>query len=204
MKVRIGDKEFTFATSWEDIYFGQYVDLINIVQSDEIQLQKSLRILAALSDNEEECYNYLLKIDRTSFEKLEQHFLWIDSDYKYLKSLPTKSEFEVEGRIFKKINNPAQQITLADQINVETLIENCPNLTNFEVAFGVLIKEYDKDGNEVEFTEQQFIEILTFLKPRVLLKDVYSTLAFFLPGEEELTNSSTHFSVEILQEQPKE
>ncbi len=193
-KIKIKDTEFTFADSWETITFGQYNNIINYTLDKNLTLlEKTLRLIASVSNDDVDCYYHLMDLTPIQFKELELNFLWIDSDIEYLSKLPPKESLEIKGRnfIIRKNNN---SLTLGDMINLESLLENYKNLTNFEVALGILIKEIDSTGKEIEFDEDKFIEKLIFLKENVLLKEVYGILVFFSSGEIKPISSSLHFS----------
>lgn len=190
IKIKIEDKIFKLASGWDEVTFAMYINILNVAQNTEVSgLQRSAQIIAAISDNDFECYRYLLQLDRPTFDDLESKFTWLDEDMTFLKNVAPAESFEFEGRKFI-VNKNYSKLSLGTMINIETLIETYPNLTNFEIVFGNLIQE-EKGGKQVDIDEQQFISVLTFLKDKVMLKEVYSLLAFFLSGEKKSTSSSS-------------
>lgn len=198
IKLKIGDKEFKLASDWDEVTFAQYINLVNVFTKDVSSIEKSVRYIASVSDNEEECVKYLYKLSKDKFEGLQESFKWLDnSDIDFLKKCEAAEYIVVKSKRYKIVKE-YNKLSLADMVNIETILENHPNLSKFEVAFGVLIKEIDVDGKELDFTEEQFIRTLQALKDEVLLKDVYGLLAFFLSGETEHIKDSVDFSVEIM------
>lgn len=192
IEVTIEDKTFELAENWNDITFAQYLDVSNLVKDKGLnELLKATKIIAALSNSPEECEAYLLRMHKPDFEELGSYFLWTNS--KIEDSTVPRDCIEIEGKMYR-IKKDYNKITIGEMASIETLISQNKNLDPMEVVFGVLLRE-DVDGKEKEFNEDDFLYILTQLKDKVMLMDVYSHISFFLSGVQKQSTPTKGFSV---------
>lgn len=194
IKVDIEGIEFELAEEWQEITFSQYIDLININKDEGLQdLERAIEIISYLSNKPIECRASLYKLSKGDFEELASYFKWTNDPIENYKS--DKEFLEIDGKKYK-IKKDYNKLTIGEMISVETLMANNKNLDPLEVAFGVLLRELDSDGNEKEFSEERFIHVLTKLKEKVMLLDVYQYINFFLSGAQISTKSNSKgFSV---------
>ena len=193
IQLEIDGKVYELAESWSEITFQQYIDIINIAKEEINELEKAVKIVAFISNDPEACEQDLLKLGREDFEELAKWFEWTSKSID--ESKENKETVEIDGKKYK-IKKDYNKLTLGEMISVETLISNNKNLDPFEIAFGVLLRELDENGNEKEFNEDVFLHVVKELKSRVMLLDVYNHISFFLSGvQTSTTETSRGFSV---------
>ena len=194
IELNIDERVYTIAESWDEIYFSQYVDIINLNKDEGMNdLSKAVKIIALISDKPESCEKDLLNLSREDFEELASNFEWTN---KPIDNFKTDTEYvEIDGKKYK-IKKDYSKLTLGEMISVETLIANNKNLDPLEIVFGVLLRE-EIDGKEKEFNEDDFIHIISELKSKVLLLDIYNYISFFLSGDKKsTTKNSKAFSIQ--------
>lgn len=196
-RLKIEDKEFELCNCWEELTFGQYIDLASISQEEEnTPLEKTAKYIAAISNDFEVCLDYLYRLTPEDFKELQAHFDFLNKEIgEDIKKHPISDTLTFEGKTYKLKKN-YDKLSLGEVVNLETILKTQPHLTQFEVGFGILIREIDEAGNEKEFSEESFVETIQTLKDKVKLVQVYSLLAFFLNGEKEYIKTTKGFSVE--------
>lgn len=193
IEVTIEDKVFELAENWEDITFAQYLDVSNLGKDEGLtDLLKAVKIIASLSDKPAQCEEYLLKMDKQDFEELAGYFLWTNKQIADVSE--PKDHVLIEGKKYH-IKKDYNKLTIGEMASIEGLIANNKNLDPMEVVFGVLLRE-DVDGKEKDFNEDDFLYILTSLKEKVMLMDIYSHISFFLSGVEKYSKTTKGFSVQ--------
>lgn len=197
VKVTIEDKEFVFAETWSEIYFNQYIDMIKILKEEnENDLEKSVKIIAHISDKPEECMDYLMRLSQEDFEMLAKEFEWTN---KQIDTVAEEKEFiEIDGKKYK-IKKNYNKLSLGEMVSIETLIGMNKNLDPFEVAFGVLLRELNDDGTEKPFNPDEFVSIINKLQKKVLLMDVYNYITFFLRGAQTSTKHTPGYSIQKME-----
>lgn len=198
INLEIEGKEFQLASDWSEITFGQYIDIININKDKGLNdLAKAVRIVAHISDKPEECENFLLQLSKEDFEAIAKHFDWTNKEITEVAS--EKETLEIEGKTYK-IKKDYNRLTLGEMISVEELISHNKNLDAFEVAFGVLLREVDENGNEKGFDGDAFNYIVTKLQSKVMLLDIYNYITFFLRGVQKSTTKTTKgYSIRVME-----
>lgn len=189
INLEIEGKEFQLASDWSEITFGQYIDIINVNKDNSLNdLAKAVRIVAHISNKPEECESSLLELSKDDFESLAKEFEWTNKEITAIAS--EKETLEIDGKTYK-IKKDYNRLTLGEMISVEELISHNKNLDAFEVAFGVLLREVDENGNEKGFDGDVFNFVVTKLQSKVMLLDVYNYITFFLRGVQKSTTKTT-------------
>jgi hypothetical protein len=197
IKLEIEGSEYELAREWSEITFAQYIEVVNINKDKWNDLEKAVKIIAHISNKPAECEQSILKLSREDFEELASYFVWTNHPIDEFKS--EKDVLEIDGKSYK-IKKDYNKLSLGEMISVETLIENNKNLDAFEVAFGVLLRELDENGNEKEFNEDVFLHVIQQLKEKVMLLDIYNHISFFLSGVQiSTTKSSKGFSIQVME-----
>ena len=194
LNLTIEDQSFVLAESWSEITFSQYITIINITTDESLnEILKAVKVISCISDKPEACEKCLLNISREDFESLGDHFEW--TKRKIEQDSVQKEFLEIDGKTYK-IKKEYNKLTLGEMISVETLIANNKNMNQFEVVFGVLLREV-VDGKEKEFNEDDFLYVISKLQDKVMLLDVYNCISFFLSGVEmSTTKTSKAFSIQ--------
>jgi len=194
IKLTLNENEYILADDWSDVNFGQYIDILNIQQDSFEDLEKSIKMLAALSDKPNELEVDLYEMDIQEFKELSESMSWINTDFKEeANKAEAKDKFEIDGKqyVIKKTYN---KLTLGEMVSVETLLKN-PNFNHQEIALGVLLREV-VDGKEKPFNEDDFMYVINTLKYKINLIGVYNYITFFLSGVgTSTTKNSKGFSV---------
>lgn len=198
LKVNIEDREYKVCSDWSEILFGQYIDILNIYKDKYTDIEKGLRFIAAMiiDGNKDEFLSDLFKLSPSDFQTLTTYCEWVKEDINKLidQSSEVKS-FEIDGNSYV-IKDNYDKLDMGEMLSVELLIQNNKSLDPLEIAFGVLFRKADENGKPVEFSEEEFVNIITGLRNKVKLIDVYKYISFFLRGEKNSTTKNTQgFSV---------
>lgn len=196
IKLTIEGKEFKICSSWDEVLFGQYIDILDIQKDRFNDIDRAVHIISAMSDNKNECSKALFKLTPDDFVSLQKHFDWYHKNVENFLSDETSEYFEIEGKKYV-IKKDYDKLTLGEMISAEILMQNNKNLHPFEIGFGVLFRELDENGKPKEFDEEIFLKVVTDLRNKVKFVDVFKHINFFLSGEKGSTTKNTQgFSVE--------
>ena len=111
-------------------------------------------------------------------------YAWVDTTPDFA-NLPEQTTLEVDGVIFR-IKNDYDKLSTDEIIYIEELIQDTRiDAHHFEIAFGVLFRKIDEQGNEVDLTLDGLFEQIKSFRSKVYLKDVFGVLSFFLSGDKE-------------------
>jgi hypothetical protein len=194
IKLIIEKNEFMLADTWNEVNFGQYIDILFIQENKWTDLQKTVKIISAISDKPKELEEVLYKADYEDLIELTKMMSWVNDDFVSISNAtPTKDIFTINGKeyVIKKNYN---KLALGEMISLETLFNN-PNYHQQEIVVAILLREV-VDGVESDFNETTFYEILDTLKYEINLVDVYKYITFFLSGDKTSTTNGTRgFSI---------
>ena len=157
IKLTIKDKEFNIADEWSDVNFGQYIDILNIQNDTWQDLEKSIKMIAALGDKPAELEEALYELDIEDFQALSESMKWINTEFKAEADKAVKKDkFEIDGKqyVIKKNYN---KLTLGEMVSVEEMLKN-PNYNHQEIALGILLREV-VDGHLLRVT-------ISYIRPR--------------------------------------
>lgn len=190
---------YTLPTSWDEVTLEQYVNILNAnldkVTSNILKHIKCLAILAGSPLLEAE----IKQLDVDDLNTLLSTFAWINTAPEY-ESLPPVDTLEVDGVVFK-IKKDFNKLNVDEVIIVEELTQAEQfDLHHFEIAFGMLFRKLDDQGNEQELTVDLLLNTILQFRNKVMLKDVFAVLAFFLSGD---TRPSSQTSASCLPSQKK-
>lgn len=194
IKVKIEDKEFVFAETWDEIYFNQYISIVKINKIKDINdIEKAVKIIAAISDKPKECEEELMKLHKEDFEDLATEFEWTN---KPIEEVQSDKEFVlVDGKKYI-IKKNYQKLTLGEMVSIENLMSFNPNLDPFEVVFGVLLREVDETTNkEKDFDPDDFMYMVNQMQTKVKLMDIYNYISFFLRGRKKSSKRIKGYSI---------
>ena len=82
IKITINEKEYILCDEWSEVNFGQYIDILNIQADTFEDLEKSIKMIAALSSNPNELELALYEIDLNDFKILSENMTWINTEFK--------------------------------------------------------------------------------------------------------------------------
>lgn len=194
IKVKIEDKEFVFAETWDEIYFNQYISIVKINKLKDINdIEKAVKIIAAISDKPAECEEELMRLGKEDFEELATEFEWTN---KPIEEVQSDKEFVlVDGKKYI-IKKNYQKLTLGEMVSIENLMSFNPNLDPFEVVFGVLLREVDETtGKEKDFDPDDFLYMVNQMQTKVKLMDIYNYISFFLRGRKISSKRTKGYSI---------
>lgn len=202
IEISIENKSIQMYTDWSEITFGTYIDIININKDKFSDMEKGVRILAALSlNNKEEALEMLFKLTPQQFEELSEYFTWLKEDFQtYIDNykFEEKESFEIDGQNYV-IKKDFDKLNMGEMVSLEVYLQNFKNLDPFEIAFGLLFRKVGPDGSFKEFDEVDFLETIHALKDKVKLVDVFKYISFFLGGGKSSTTKNLQgFSVRKL------
>jgi hypothetical protein len=194
IKLKIDEQEFLLADEWSEVNFGQYIDILVIQENKWSDLQKSIKIISAVSDNPVELEKALKKVTLDDLGELTDMISWISKDFiEMTKNIEPKDKFFIDGKeyVIKKNYN---KLSIGEMASLEELMKT-GKYHNQELAIGILLREVI-DGKEKEFNDEDFYNILEVLKYKINLIDVYKYIVNFTNGEATSTiKVSKSFSV---------
>lgn len=194
IKLKIDEQEFLLADEWLEVTFGQYIDILVIQENKWSDLQKSIKIISAVSDNPVELEKALKKVTLDDLGELTDMISWISKDFiEMTNKTESKDKFFIDGKeyVIKKNYN---KLSIGEMASLEELMKT-GKYHNQELALGVLLREVI-DGKEKEFNDEDFYNILEVLKYKINLIDVYKYIVNFTNGEATSTiKVSKSFSV---------
>lgn len=194
IKLKIDEQEFLLADEWSEVTFGQYIDILVIQENKWSDLQKSIKIISAVSDNPVELEKALQKVTLDDLGELTDMISWISKDFiEMTNKTESKDKFFIDGKeyVIKKNYN---KLSIGEMASLEELMKT-GKYHNQELALGVLLREVI-DGKEKEFNDEDFYNILEVLKYKINLIDVYKYIVNFTNGEATSTiKVSKSFSV---------
>lgn len=182
------EEQFTFCGGWEDVTLKNFISIRLLEeQKEKSNLKKTLKIIAALSNNPQIAEQKLSAMDYFDFIELCGHFDWLTKNDVLEYAKDDSGEFiECDGKKFKFKQN-FNKLSNSDMFNFELLRENNPNLDPYELAFGVLLREVDENGNEKPFEMETFEFIINKLASKVPLINIIKYINFFLHGAQTST-----------------
>ena len=194
IKLTIDEQFFTLADSWNEVSFGQYIDILVIQENKWSDLIKSIKIIAAISSNPIELEKQLNKLTMDELGELTSMISWISTDFVQIANeTPVKEKFLIEDKeyVIKKNYN---KLTIGEMASLEELMKT-GKYNNQELAIGILLREV-VNGKEKDFNDEDFFYVLEVLKYKINLVDVYKYITSFLNGEATSTIKVTKsFSV---------
>lgn len=198
MKITIDNKPFTLTTDWNQITFAQYVEILKVqelAKADELnELEEIIKLFCIISDNPTELEIYLDKLTNKQFLELQQKF-----DFKVpdLLNYTEEKEFLEIGNKKYKIKKNYDELTLKEMKAIPALLSNPNNiLSETEIVFGVMLREVSEENIEKPFSQKIFWDVITHLRDKVLIKDIYKHLVFFSNGENKSGNNTVDFSIQ--------
>ncbi len=192
----IKDKEFELCSEWNEISLGQYTDVLAIYEDKWSDLDKTIRILGAISNKPDELVDYLYnQLDMNDLKEIAKEIAWMNEDFKKsAKQITNNNVLEVDG-IKYTIKSDFTKLINNEAIWVEEQLKN-PNLHSFEIGLAVLLRRVKEDGKPEGFNIDFANEILTTLKYKFKILEVYNYLDFFLRTEKKSSKKiSKGFSI---------
>jgi hypothetical protein len=188
IKLKIKDQTFELASEWKEVFFGQFIRIKNINEDVNYpDYEKSVRIIAAISDNPDKCLAALRKLPYTEFNEIAREFEW--TNVPITKHNKSKSIINIDGKKYR-LKKDCNQLLVEDMVSINLLLVNNIDLDPLEVAFGVLLREI-KNNKEVELSFDEFTNVLSNLSDKVKLLDVYQHLLFFSSGKTTFSQNGT-------------
>lgn len=194
--VKIGEKKFRIATTWEETNFQIYSDLRKLEKEELTTYEKEVKVVALCSDNFHECYESLLDLSDAKFEQINSKM-----SFKDITTIEnTKPDFiMIDDKKFRFKSNH-NEITMKELSRIEEISKQFKDEVIIEeVALAVLLREIVTDvyGNEVEKpVDAKSINFVLERLRQVKTTDVYHYITFFLSGEKNSTKTTLDFSIE--------
>lgn len=181
---------FELPESWDEVTLEQYVNILNAnldkYKSNILKHIKCLAILAGDPKLEDE----VKQIDTTDLNTLLTTFSWINTTPDY-NALPSKDTLVVDGVTFK-IKKDFNTLNVDEVVTIEEVTQSEQfDLHHFEIAFAVLFRKLDDQGQEQELTVDLLLNTILQFRGKVMLKDVFAVLAFFLSGDNRQSSKTS-------------
>jgi len=199
IEVRIENKVFELPSDWEEVTFKRFIGLTSI-QEDGMnsELEIFVKALTALS-GDKSFSNYLNKMSIDDFNTLKDYFNWIAEDFDSQKYKSETNIFEIHGEKWKLKDN-FNKLSVGEMVSLELMLKDKKmDLSPYEIAFGILFRRVDDQGNEVAFNVDDMIKIILNYSDEIYVTDVISKLDFFLSGENASTTKSSAVSFQVLE-----
>ena len=187
IKITLEDITYELAESWDELTFLKYIDILNLgldkMNSPTLSMIKSI---ASLTDNSKVFEETARRLSNDNLNALFKAFEWLNvmPDYKKYD----KDTLEVNGityRLKKHYHKlTANEVIMGEELNATSKYD----LHFMEVAFGMLLRELDKDGNEIDLTLDSLLNTILTLRDKVMLRDVLPLINFTIGGD--ITSSS--------------
>lgn len=173
---------FYLPSSWDEVSLQQYIDILNArldkLNSNILKMIKALAILA----NDQRLEQEVRMLDQSDLNTLLTTFSWINETPDY-NALPPIDTLVIDGVTFR-IKKDFNTLCVDEVVMIEELMQTDNfDLHHFEIAFGVLFRKLDDQGNEEALTLDLLLSTIMQFKNKVMLKDVFAVLAFFLIGD---------------------
>jgi hypothetical protein len=193
LRLKCFGKEFNICNDWNEVTFGQYIDVLYIKENVEFHIERARKLFAAISDNPKELEKCINKFSEEEFSQLNNSFDFNAPDFKNYTA--TTATFFIDGKEYK-IKDDYNRLTMGEMDFIEKIKAHSKNtLNDNEIAFGVIIREVDEQGNEKEFEDTVAFEVIHKLRDKVFLRDIYDHLTFFLLGKKPPTPPTEVFSI---------
>lgn len=199
IEVRIDEKVFTLPGDWEEVTFKRFIGLISI-QEDGMnsELEIFVKALTALS-GDLSFGAYLNKMSIDDFNNLKEYFNWITEEFDSKKYKSETNLFDIDGQKWK-IKDNFSKLSVGEMVSLELMLKDKKmDLTPYEIAFGVLFRRIDAQGNEVAFNADDMVNIILNYSDDIYVTDVISKLDFFLSGENASTTKNSAVSFQVLE-----
>lgn len=197
--ITIDEKDFKIVNNYNEMSLGQYIDVLKLNDS-KIKLDGNaadIKIISILSDKPEELEKLLWSFNIEDFEELTKLFEWVADTgiIDYFKTIKPSEKLMIGDKEYGILSD-YKKMSLGEIVSFETIIgQSQSDLHRFDIAFGLLLRPL-VDNKIVEFTQEVFDEVIR-QKYNVKMIDIYSTIAFFLRGENLSTTKHTkRFSIQ--------
>lgn len=198
IQLKIQGEEFRIKSSWEEISFREFINILYINNDNSYNnISKLIKTIVEITDRKD-VERYLFGLSIEDFGKLKSAFEWLSVDVNSIKG-KSKDFFTVDGQKYK-IKSDYSKLSVGEMISLETFLKDRNiDAHPFEIAFAILFRKLDENGNETEFNEKDFLEILTNLLDKVMTVEVIEHVNFFLLGDKDsITKSSKDFSIQTV------
>lgn len=199
IEIRFENKTFTLPVDWDEVTFKQFIGIIT-VQQDELnsELEMFVKVLTSLS-GDKELADYLNKMSMEDFNNLKEYFSWLSEEFDSNKYKSDKKFFEIDGEKWKLKDN-FNKLSVGEMVSLEIMIkDNKLDLNPYEIAFGILFRRVDENGNELPFNADDMINIILKHSEKIYVTDVISQLDFFLDGGQTSTTKNSQVSFQVLE-----
>jgi hypothetical protein len=199
IEIKIEQRVFTLPLNWEEVTFKKFIDIIQ-VQQDTLnsELDVYVKILTSLS-GEKEFDQALRSMDFEDFSQLKTYFSWITEDLDSDKYKSKEEVFLIDGEKWK-LKNDLHTLNVGEMVSLEMMVrDNKLDLTPYEIAFGVLFRRVDEDGNELPFKAEDMVKIIIDYSDKIFVTDIIGKLAFFFDGEKTSSTKNSKVSFQILE-----
>lgn len=199
IEIKIEQRVFTLPLNWEEVTFKKFIDIIQ-VQQDTLnsELDVYVKILTSLS-GEKEFDKALRSMDFEDFSQLKTYFSWITEDLDSDKYKSKEEVFLIDGEKWK-LKNDLHTLNVGEMVSLEMMVrDNKLDLTPYEIAFGVLFRRVDENGNELPFKAEDMVKIIMDYSDKIFVTDIIGKLAFFFDGEKTSSTKNSKVSFQILE-----
>jgi hypothetical protein len=195
VQLKINENEYTLPDTWNEVSFGQFVDMININKDTWTANKKSIKIIAAFSDKPKELEKDMLQLTIEQINDISDTLAWTKSDFVNEAMKVEDKQFLIIDGIKYRIKDDFNSLEAGAVISLEESLKN-PNYHYQELALAILLRKTDINGRSEGFDPELFYYILDELKYKINLFDVYKHISFFSNGDRtSIPKSLKGFSV---------
>lgn len=202
IELKIKKNTFKIINGWDEMTFSHYIQMMDIYKDSFSTIDTTINLIGILSDNKEKFVKVMNNESMKDFNALVEHFSWINEKevekISNLKGTEDNKIITIDGSDYR-VKTDFENLTINEGTTVEMILQHNKNLNPLEVAFGVLFRKLDEDGNEEKFSNKIFEETILKLSDKVKLLDVIKHINFFLSGEKSSSKKDTQgFSIKQL------
>ncbi len=182
IKLTFNDTTYELPESWDDLTFLQYIDLLNVSMDTMVSpTMAKIKNIVTLVDDSKGLEDIFMEIDNDDMAEIFEAFQWLYEEPKMKKT--KKDTIKIDGVTYKlkadfnKLKN--NEVIMIEELNASTKYD----LHNLEIAFGVLVRELDEDGNEVPLTLDGLFNTILTLRDKAKMMDILPLVSSFTNGE---------------------
>jgi hypothetical protein len=200
LTITIEDRTYELPESWDDIKFDRYINVLKVIEKQPEFGSMTLKVIdqiIAISKEQPGLKEDIMNLSYQDLSTLLGEYIWLTEQPDY-KKYSKNQVVEVEGKKYL-LKQEYGKLTANEMIMLEELIGSQKfDLHHLEIAFGILVRPLDEEGNEVDLNIEVFKETINTLRDKFYLKDIFPIVGFFLDGGKASTTNNSKSSLSSL------
>jgi hypothetical protein len=179
--------EFSLKNKWEEISITDYCKITEILKNEDNKLKKIINIINILSDVPLD--GVLMTLDIEELNELYEVLEFLNEEP---KTDDKQFEFEYENKQYA-IKKDYTKLTTEEAINLEVLLSKNKTKNVYELAFALLFREKDENGELKPFDLDKAQFYLDNFMDKIKIVEVYAHINFFLTKEKKYKKTSQEY-----------